>query len=907
MRKIISYLTIFLALVTTGCETLEERDYSPHEARPAKDLVTVTVNALLDDNFSYDGETGRRAEYMKGLPIWTEGDVAYAVYESEGTMDVCPSGSLSIDSKNPSRATISFDVPYDAILLSVEVGGNAVFGQNMTSEDEFTKGMAYFKGEVAVPDEQGHIEDVLLVNQCRYLELDLARVSFYGIGFDTEKVRITGTGLCGGTKEETINIRWINESEKNVVVISRDAEDVSVSVDFSQGEKHITDMDTLEESAGVICINDSPDETELMTVAVTATLDMESKASADLMLKDAAADLWEWKADDKVFAKVENHGYTGNILCDRVEVDADCNKASLVFDRIPAEASVLEIFMGDAAAYGMSTSAENGITRGQIYAFCALDSPAGTSVIDDVDLKHQCSYLNIPTDKLVMNGQEYAMSSISLSGKDICNDGQLMKMNLPAQSASSSLWVAVHNGASSLKVVASAENTAALVYSSDLLDGTSDVIRAWSDNPESVSHRTVLFNDGTLVINQISVHGDIDIEQHGKEVAVYPPLGPENDYVLIDHKAPYIYPDGEQIPEDETQRKYIIDDLRNIEDVEDYYEMMKWESPDTLLWLKNKKKIRSVHFGSTVRPTSMNGWFRNCTNLASVDMSGLDLSQCTGMWGTFSRCPRLTSIDVSRWDLSNVTTISQIFEYCTGLENLDVSAWQTGNIDSFSRAFERCSKLKSLDVSSWDMSSARILRYVFAECTGLTAIDVADWDVSKVENFVGAFNLCTNIETIDVSRWNTASARNSFFKLFGDCTILKELDLSGWDVSNVVEFSNMFTRCNSIRSIDLSGWDISSLQRCPEMFRQCFKLETIYAPADFDVTGFPYDVENELVQTRAMFYQCGRLKGGLGTVIPAEKLNSDLNVECSGRYFGRVDMIDGDGTHLPGVFTLKEN
>ena len=110
----------------------------------------------------------------------------------------------------------------------------------------------------------------------------------------------------------------------------------------------------------------------------------------------------------------------------------------------------------------------------------------------------------------------------------------------------------------------------------------------------------------------------------------------------------------------------------------------------------------------------------------------------------------------------------------------------------------------------------------------------------------------------------------------------------------------MFSRCSSIKTIDLTGWKPVSMERCPSMFRQCFALETIYTDADFDVTKLFFTM------TKGMFYQCSHLKGGLGTMIPAEKLQSDINPECSGRHYGRVDMIAEDGTHLPGVFTVKQ-
>ena len=84
---------------------------------------------------------------MSILRKWAEGDVAYAVYVSDGMQDVCPSKSMAIDDADPAKAVIIFDkIPYDAEIVAVEVGGSAVYGQETLMREPLTKKMAYFKG-----------------------------------------------------------------------------------------------------------------------------------------------------------------------------------------------------------------------------------------------------------------------------------------------------------------------------------------------------------------------------------------------------------------------------------------------------------------------------------------------------------------------------------------------------------------------------------------------------------------------------------------------------------------------------------------------------------------------------------------------------------------------------------------
>lgn len=910
--KYSKFIFIALSLVAlVSCENvLRESEDLPHRARPSKQVISVSVEAQIDSHMkeSIGVVLGDQSECMDELWKWSTDDVVYAVYVSDGLQDICSSRSITIEQKDSSKAVIVFDqIPFDAQILSLEVGGNTVFGHNVPFGTMITKKMAYLRGEVEAEIGQKAISNVVLKNICNYLLVDLSNISFYGIRFDTKKVYISGKGLCGGESDMTICLDYEDvPRQKTIVAVNSRTTSLSVEVDFAEGKKQILEMESFNESPLVICVNDVPDDTPLMTVTANATLGASSKAACtDSELSIAAQNLWTWKSDDKVLATVEIHGYSGKIPCNIVNVDElDNNKAQIIFNSIPVEAVIKELSLGTNSAYGQVGKSANGIPREMIYASAEVISTAGEEHIGGIDLQHECSYLNVMADKLTIDGQQYDVNSISVSGLGVKDDGEPSIINLSSDSYSDCWWVSVSKRTTLLSVVASYSETAALLYSEDEISGISKIIKVRADNPKKAVFRTVLFNDGTLIVNQISAYANIDKALHNGELAVYPPLDSEHNYQFLDQNAPYYYLEGEEIPENEDDRKFIIDDLRDIEDVEAYFKNYYGETEGkariSALWEDNKSKIKKVQFGSTVRPKSMNIWFRNCSNLESVDVVGLDLSQCNGLWGTFMDCHKLKNIDVSGWNISQVETLSQIFNNCKLLEVLDVADWNTSKVMSFSRAFEGCDAIKSLEVGSWDMSASKTIRYIFAKCKRLTQIDVKNWNVSNVTNFVGVFEFCASLESIDVSKWNTSSAKNSFFKLFCDCSLLKELDLRSWDISGVREFDNLFSRCSSIKTIDLTGWKSTGIEKCGNMFRQCFSLETVYTDADFDVTKLYFTM------TKGMFYQCSSLRGGLGTRIPEEKLQSDINPECSGRYFGRVDIISEDGTHLPGVFTLKK-
>lgn len=59
--------------------------------------------------------------------------------------------------------------------------------------------------------------------------------------------------------------------------------------------------------------------------------------------------------------------------------------------------------------------------------------------------------------------------------------------------------------------------------------------------------------------------------------------------------------------------------------------------------------------------------FQGCTNLKSIDLSGLDTKNITNVEGMFSGCNTLTSLDLSSFNMANVTNMNNLFFECSAL------------------------------------------------------------------------------------------------------------------------------------------------------------------------------------------------------------------------------------------------
>lgn len=141
------------------------------------------------------------------------------------------------------------------------------------------------------------------------------------------------------------------------------------------------------------------------------------------------------------------------------------------------------------------------------------------------------------------------------------------------------------------------------------------------------------------------------------------------------------------------------------------------------------------------------------------------------------------------------------------IEHLDVSRFQ-----SLYRLFEYCFTTTAnmeLDLSGWDVSNVKSFRYLFASgyTKVLKKLNMSNWDTRKLKDMYDMF-----------------SDNNSYpFKLL-------ELDISGWNVSNLQSMDYAFYNLKT-PVIDLSTWDLSYVSS----FNRTFGGTTSSAGAAYEV------------------------------------------------------------------------
>ncbi len=138
---------------------------------------------------------------------------------------------------------------------------------------------------------------------------------------------------------------------------------------------------------------------------------------------------------------------------------------------------------------------------------------------------------------------------------------------------------------------------------------------------------------------------------------------------------------------------------------------------------------------------------------------------------------------------------------------------------------------------------------LFQGMSNIVTIDLTDIDTSEVSNFKSFFNGATNLKSI-TGTINTDSAQDTGY-MFNNCYALTEVDLSGFDASNVTDMSYMFYKCSALTEVDLSGQNASKVTTMQYMFEGCSSLTSV------NLKGLD---ASSVTTFYRMFYNCSNLK-----------------------------------------------
>ena len=148
------------------------------------------------------------------------------------------------------------------------------------------------------------------------------------------------------------------------------------------------------------------------------------------------------------------------------------------------------------------------------------------------------------------------------------------------------------------------------------------------------------------------------------------------------------------------------------------------------------------------------------------------------------------------------------------------------------------------DLNCIDTSAITDMSFLFLNINVIIDnIDVSNWDVSNVINKEGLFNNCKKFNC-DLNKWDVSNVKDMSY-MFYNCGNF-DCDLSNWDVSNVTNMYTMFEGCSKLKGKGLENWNVSKVENISYMFFDCINF-------DCDLSNWNV---NNVKNMKRMFYNC---------------------------------------------------
>ena len=252
--------------------------------------------------------------------------------------------------------------------------------------------------------------------------------------------------------------------------------------------------------------------------------------------------------------------------------------------------------------------------------------------------------------------------------------------------------------------------------------------------------------------------GQIDITENGV-VNVY-------DYATANVAVPADTSDifNTTIVSDETsaadvlKQQFINYDSVNVPDTFDFNISVRSASKLFSYWGFKNLKVSGEITGPNA---SMANMFANCSNLTSVDLSGLNTSSVDSMGYAFQYCTNLNSLNLDGFDTSSVIDMGNTFSYCESITSLDLSGWDTSSLTNLYQTFYNDTAITTLNLSGWNTSLVTRMATTFYNCASIKYLNLSGWTTESVTDTHRIFGYLFNLEALVIDSPSVFRLTNS--------------------------------------------------------------------------------------------------------------------------------------------------
>lgn len=317
------------------------------------------------------------------------------------------------------------------------------------------------------------------------------------------------------------------------------------------------------------------------------------------------------------------------------------------------------------------------------------------------------------------------------------------------------------------------------------------------------------------------------------------------------------------------------------------------------------KKLLSVEQWGTMKWTSMNSAFRDCTNLAINATDAPDLSNVTSLYNMFYNAG-ITTEDFSTWDTSNVTNFSQMFGGAQSF-NGNITTWDTSSATNMSWMFLTAFAFNQ-DISGWNTGNVTDMTAMFNAATSFNR-DISAWDTSSVTDMKGIFKYALAFDQ-NLSDWDMSSVTDAEL-MFDDLTLSTEnydAMLIAWNAqtlqSGVLFGAGDSKYCLGAAArqnmIDTDNWDISDGGQDCSAYSDDFVI-TVKTDNEGDTNDDQFNIRTNSAETYNYNVDCNNDGTDEATGVTGSYTCDYSTLGGAGTYTVRIKDNVGDGTGFPAV------
>lgn len=165
-----------------------------------------------------------------------------------------------------------------------------------------------------------------------------------------------------------------------------------------------------------------------------------------------------------------------------------------------------------------------------------------------------------------------------------------------------------------------------------------------------------------------------------------------------------------------------------------------------------------------------------------------------------------------------------------------------------SSLFADLRNLMFINAEKLDVHQVTMMKGMFSGSKVLE-LDLSGWDTSNVQDMSYMFGAAQHLSKLNVADWDTSKVQD-MSSMFSFMPALREINIGDWDTSKVQDMSSMFINTSNLKEINLDKWNTSAVKTMRFMFAKTVSLKEIYI-SSWDISNTT-DLSYMFLETRSL-------------------------------------------------------